>query len=194
MLDTRHRLSFLAEHSLLAAGIWDAGDVEWTQPKRLIFVCTGNICRSPFAEEFARIKGFTAISCGVDTRSDLPAEPAAIAEASRRGIDLSRHRTSRWTDIVPQPTDIVLATQLKHALSTQKRAKELGIPVVLMSSLLLPRFEVIRDPYGRNNAAFVKAFDLIELAICRIKDLSGDREADKAESTAIKPMKATTSR
>lgn len=131
-------------------------------PRRLVFVCTGNICRSPYAEALARSLGLEAISAGIATTPDRPAHPQAIAEASVRGLDLSGHRTTSWTDVQLREGDVVIATELRHLLAVRRRARTAGCRVVLMSSLSRDRFAIVMDPYGQEPEVFQAVFDLIE--------------------------------
>jgi len=66
-----------------------------------IFICLGNICRSPIAEGYFRsltqgknaINGISVGSGGLATSNDgKPADPRAITLASNYGFDLSHHR------------------------------------------------------------------------------------------------------
>jgi protein-tyrosine phosphatase len=169
MLGVRKRVYPLVERAVLATSLLCAdGTRPWAVTGRLVFVCTGNICRSPYAEFVARAHGLDAISCGTHTTADRPADATAIAEAARRGVDLQSHRTSRWQDVAIESGDVVIATQLRHAFSVLPRARQLKCRVIMMSSLLLPEFSVIWDPYGREPQAYVRAFELIERAVGRI--------------------------
>lgn len=65
----------------------------------LLFVCLGNICRSPLAEAaFRRAATVAGLDCRVDSAGTgdwhvgNPPDPRAIAEAARHGIDISRYR------------------------------------------------------------------------------------------------------
>ncbi|HRD66714.1 MAG TPA: phosphotyrosine protein phosphatase [Candidatus Competibacter sp.] len=131
-------------------------------PRRLVFVCTGNICRSPYAEALAHSCGLEAVSAGIDTTPGLPAHPQAIAEARARGIDLSGHRTASWADVRLRNGDMVIAVELRHLLAVQRRVREAGCQIALMSSLSQDCFAIVRDPYGREPAVFQAVFDLIE--------------------------------
>lgn len=131
-------------------------------PRRLVFVCTGNICRSPYAEALARSRGLEAISAGIDTTPGLPAHPQAIAEARARGIDLSGHRTTSWADVQIGREDVVVAVELRHLLAVRRRVRTIGCRIALMSSLSQDCFAIVRDPYGREPAVFQAVFDLIE--------------------------------
>jgi protein-tyrosine phosphatase len=171
MLSIRKRAYPLVERAVLATNFLRADGARfWAATGRLVFVCTGNICRSPYAEFVARAHGLCAISCGTHTTADRPADSTAIAEAARRDVDLQSHRTSRWQDLAIDPSDIVIATQLRHAFSVLPRARQLKCRVVMMSSLLLPEFSVIWDPYGLEPQAYVRSFELIERAVASIAE------------------------
>ena len=57
---------------------------------RLVFVCSGNICRSPFAAEYARALGLPSASFGLHADDGAAANPQALAAARRRGIHTVR--------------------------------------------------------------------------------------------------------
>lgn len=135
------------------------------KPERLVFVCTGNICRSAYAEALARSLGLEAVSAGVRTTPGLPANPQAILEARARGLDLSSHRTRAWSDVALRPGDLVLPAQLHHLLAVRRRVLQEGCPAVLMSRFSGKRFAVIRDPYGQDAAVFREVFDLIDRVV-----------------------------
>ncbi|MDR2214333.1 MAG: hypothetical protein LBE59_00640 [Nevskiaceae bacterium] len=154
-----------AERLTLAMRLFTPRRAQLDEGARLVFVCTGNICRSPYAEFIARNHGLNAISAGVNTHNGLPANDAAIAEASRRGVDMRSHRTTRWQDVPLHSGDLILALELRHALATRERAAQHQCRVVLMSYFLQPRFAFISDPYGKTQREFAVAFDLIETAV-----------------------------
>ena len=62
------------------------GPADRGEVRRLVFVCKGNICRSPFAEAVARAAGADAVSYGLDARDGLPANPSAIRTARKFGL------------------------------------------------------------------------------------------------------------
>jgi len=89
-------------------------DVEWGSVGRLIFVCKGNICRSAYAEALVRSLGVEALSCGLNTRSDLPANDRAKEVASTRGVSLEVHRTTPIEECTPLKNDLFIA--MEHSL------------------------------------------------------------------------------
>ena len=65
--------------------------------KPVVFVCTGNTCRSPMAEGIfnaaAAGLGISAVSCGISVINAMPAADNAIKAALKYGADLSAHRS-----------------------------------------------------------------------------------------------------
>lgn len=70
---------------------------------KLIFLCTGNTCRSPMAEGFFRAlggeekTGLSADSAGLYTSDGLPASENAVTAAGELGADISAHRSKVLT-------------------------------------------------------------------------------------------------
>jgi protein-tyrosine phosphatase len=171
MLRVRARLNSAVERGVLTLG-WLRADrlPQWQECARLVFVCSGNICRSPYAQEVARRHGLAAVSCGTHTNNGLPADSSAVREAAQRGVDLAAHRTMRWQNLQIDKGDVILTMQLQHALAVLPRARAESSPVVMFSSLL-PDFRTIRDPYGKPPEEFREVFDLIDAGIARIARL-----------------------
>ena len=168
MLRVRTRLYPLIERSLLTFGWLRADETRHGRHcKRVVFVCSGNICRSPYAEVIARMRGLPAVSCGTHTQTGLPADATAIVEATRRAVDLSAHRTTRWEDFEPGDGDLLVAMQLRHARAILPRARDKGCPVVMLSSLL-PEFAPVWDPFGKGSPEFQRSFDLIDAGVERL--------------------------
>jgi protein-tyrosine-phosphatase len=91
------------------------------EPKRLLFVCTGNLCRSPMAEGLARqaitSRGLpiTVGSAGTMGLVDRPAEANAVAVCAEIGVDLSRHRSRGVTAELVDSAHWVLVMEVGHA-------------------------------------------------------------------------------
>lgn len=90
----------------------------------LLFVCTGNICRSPMAEFLARgiidawdpalAEGVRLRSAGVIAMDGNPATDQAVEAMASRGIDLSGHRAARLTGEMIRESDLVLVMEEEH--------------------------------------------------------------------------------
>ncbi|MEZ5499018.1 MAG: hypothetical protein R3E77_06280 [Steroidobacteraceae bacterium] len=157
------------ERSLLALGLLTSGsDVPANQRDRLVFVCTGNICRSPYASAIAQRAGINAVSCGIATTPGLPADPMAIDAARRRGIDLATHRTSAFAASALRATDWVIPIEMRHALHVRGAARQAGCAVTILSALHAGQFSVVSDPYGTNAAEFDRVYHLIDTLCARL--------------------------
>lgn len=144
--------------------------IDWSTASRLIFVCTGNISRSPYAEARARLHGLSAISFGVAARGGDRADPVATRIASERGVELSSHRSRGYQDVGIQEGDLILAMepwQLQRValLCPQASLTLLG----LWSSPTRPHIE---DPFGLCAAYHHTCFQVIDSAIERITNLT----------------------
>ncbi|APT91409.1 hypothetical protein CSPHI_10895 [Corynebacterium sphenisci DSM 44792] len=105
---------------------------------RLLFVCTGNICRSPFAElataAWARRAGrpVGVSSAGVSGLVGHPVDPGMAAELAARGIAHEGFAGSRLTAARVAAADVVLCMQ-RHHLEAVLRLR----PAALRRTLLL---------------------------------------------------------
>lgn len=84
---------------------------------RVLFLCTGNSCRSQMAEGWARaLKGeaIEAWSAGVETK-DL--DPRAVAVMAEKGIDISGQRSKHVSELLDTDFDYVV-TVCDHARDT----------------------------------------------------------------------------
>ena len=85
--------------------------IEWPQVERLVFVCMGNICRSPYAEAVAAGLRMPVVSAGLNAQSGVCANPDAIRNAERRGVDLRGHAAQRIDDLDIGPADLLIGME-----------------------------------------------------------------------------------
>lgn len=98
--------------------------VDFGRVKRLVFVCSGNICRSPFGEAVARSHGIDAVSFGLHCRDDFDADPRAIAYALQLKFSLDRHKTRNIRHYVPDGSDLIVVMEPAHLVELPEDAKE----------------------------------------------------------------------
>ncbi len=85
-----------------------------TNPIRVLFLCTGNSCRSQMAEGWARHLGgqtFEVFSAGIEAHGKNPRAIAVMAEA---GVDISAQESTRLTPEMLDGLDLVV-TVCGHA-------------------------------------------------------------------------------
>jgi len=90
---------------------------------RILFVCTGNTCRSPMAEVIARRRaddlGWRHVevrSAGVGAFSGSPASGGALRAAEAAGLDLSGHRATLLTAALAAEADLILTMSPSHLM------------------------------------------------------------------------------
>jgi protein-tyrosine phosphatase len=123
-------------------------------PNRYVFVCAGNICRSPLAEVVAKNAGVNSISFGLDTRGGDPADPRAVAFSEGIQLDLTKHLTTKADEYSPKNGDLVVAMEPKHIKMYQlTNFKE---PIILLGMSKRSKEPYIQDPYCSNIIFFKK--------------------------------------
>ena len=105
------------------------------QVTRILFVCTGNTCRSPMAEalfrsaaaEFLKCSvwqlrehGVDVFSAGVAAWENSPASPQSVEVMKDRGLDLTQHLSRQVTAQMIAQSDAVLAMTPRHQAVLQQ--------------------------------------------------------------------------
>ncbi|MFA5674943.1 MAG: low molecular weight protein arginine phosphatase [Christensenellales bacterium] len=88
----------------------------------VLFVCTGNTCRSPMAEgiagdaagKSARLKNMAFKSAGTFACEGAPASEEAISALAEKKLDLSRHRARQFSKELGEWADLILAMEARH--------------------------------------------------------------------------------
>ncbi len=141
---------------------------------RVLFVCLGNICRSPTAEGVFRrlleergLAGRVSVdSCGVGPWhvGEAP-DPRAREAASRRGIDLSGLRGRQLADADFERFDYLLAMDHDN-LAELERRRPAGCEarIGLFLEFAERPGEAVPDPYFGGEGGFERVLELIEAA------------------------------
>jgi len=89
--------------------------------KKLLFVCSGNTCRSPLAEGIAKkllteysLDVIEISSAGSSALDGLPASALAIEVAGRHSIDLTEHRATLLNRTLVKDADLIITMGSNH--------------------------------------------------------------------------------
>lgn len=157
-----------------------------TKPVSVLFVCTGNICRSPTAEglfrAYARRAGvessFTIDSAGTGGwhQGDAP-DPRSVMTAMKRGVDISGLRARQLLVNDYADFDFMIAMDRTHLAHMQRQCPA-GAPAsisLLLSHIEHGRHVDVPDPYYGGQSDFDLTYDLIESGVVALLSVLNDR-------------------
>jgi len=142
---------------------------------KILFVCAGNICRSPTAEGvMARLLAEAGLADRVAIDSagtggwhvgELP-DPRSRAAAKRRGLDLThRARQLRRADLDHHDLVLVMdADNLRHVTAMADRRARAAIRMLRSFDPTAPEGAIVPDPYDGGPDGFDEVLDICERA------------------------------
>lgn len=135
-------------------------------------VCWGNICRSPTAEGILRgLADQRGLAVEVDSAGTSdehrgsPPDRRAIAEAARRGIDISGQRSRQIRDTDFDDFDLILTADEMVDRRVRRQAPSGARARIMRMTESLPDFDdfpEVPDPYYGNAADYREVYDLLE--------------------------------
>lgn len=157
-------------------------------PRELLFLCQGNICRSPFAAQLARRRlderGLSAVRClsgGLRASQAPESPPDAVQAAARYAIALAGHRAVDVTAAQLAAADVIVVMEVRHLEEIRRRFPE-AVARVHLLPLYEPRGRYgplervnLLDPFDRGPDAFGRCYHRIDAAIDGLVAAIGSR-------------------
>jgi protein-tyrosine-phosphatase len=145
--------------------------------KRVVFVCTGNICRSPLAEALLRaalkergVEGVDVSSAGTGAWDGAPASEGAYLVGLERGLDLSGHRARLLTREVVEQADLILTMARHHRARVQELGGEGRVHVLGEYAGRSPDEGEVSDPFGGDLDVYRQTCAELELIVTAVAD------------------------
>ena len=142
----------------------------------ILFVCTGNTCRSPMVESFVRkiiiqnkLEGFAVRSAGLYAYEGEPASENAVEAAKKYGCDISSHRSLPIDIDLVNQSDLILTMTPAHkqVLSSVADGKVFTFGEYVGSD------DDIADPFGGDLDEYIRCADTLykfsELLVDKLK-------------------------
>jgi len=144
----------------------------------ILFVCKGNICRSPFAEKIAARysnspKRFSFGSAGIRVEDPKPSPIDAIIAAKSFGVDLQDHASRRIGYESMESYDLIAVMETWQYRYLRNLFLEFREKIILLplfennDGISRDRYSIynIKDPYGKNMDEYYDCFARIEKCI-----------------------------
>ncbi len=154
-------------YRLLREGVYDARMIERLSSRTILFVCTGNTCRSPMAAAMAAellaermgcavaelpAFGQRILSAGTTAAENAPATVEAVLAAKQWGADVGKHRARGLSNELILAADLIFCMARAHVEEVIER-----VPAAARKTFLLDGGGNIPDPIGRGVEAYVDA-------------------------------------
>lgn len=137
-------------------------------PRRVMFVCTGNICRSAMAEHllrhWAQGRGLDLVtsSCGVAAETWYEMPEAARRLLAAEGVPPFVHKPRLATRAVLREADIILAMTQAHLDDLNERFPEFAGRARLFREQAGFGEQDVADPMGRPDAEFARCLAVLK--------------------------------
>ena len=165
-----------AGFSILREGVYSEKQIRKMLTVNIIFVCTGNTCRSPMAEGFAKKAlaqklgcsnidqleqmGYKIASCGVMAMNGIGASAESIKFCASKGVDIAGHRSQRLDAELLREADYIFTMSADHKNDIMSISPEAG-----EKCMLLEGRSNINDPIGAGYEVYKACGVTIEKAV-----------------------------
>ncbi len=156
--------------------------------KHILFVCTGNTCRSPMAEHLLRHKAgdmFDVQSAGLAAFPGQDASPEVIQLFKERQIAM-KHKSQSVTEALMDWSDLVLTMTERHRQMLIDRFPDRADQIHCLKAYVQTGdgnsgdYD-IADPFGGNSATYARTFEEMERLITALIEKETEDEKDRAD-------------
>ena len=167
---------------VVVEGVVSSNAVARLTSQMIVFVCTGNTCRSPMAEGiFRKIladrleteedrleeRGFVVLSAGLAASSGMAASPESVDAVREAGIDISGHLSRPLTDEMIEQADWIFTMTRQHREAIVASFPEFAGRIQLISR---DGNDVV-DPIGQSQYVYDECRDQIAGSLNQIADM-----------------------
>lgn len=156
----------------------------------VLFVCLGNICRSPFAEICARAHWPDRVKVASSGTFPVPgrASPAVACEVAREmGLSLDGHRSSVLTGRMVDEAGVILVFDESNRRSVLAAFPQARRKVHLLGALSGRGLEEVRDPFGGDETDFRDVYRQISELVRSVEWGRSGAEGGSRTRTGVRP-------
>ncbi|MFA9423795.1 MAG: low molecular weight protein arginine phosphatase [Sedimentibacter sp.] len=149
----------------------------------ILFVCTGNTCRSPMAEGIFKyliknehIDNVNISSAGISAYEGQKANEKAIEVLNSLGIDITNHKSRQLNNSIIDNSDLILTMTNSHKMSILKYAPKVSEKVFTLKEFVNTFNEEIidfrnfdiDDPFGMDYSGYYRSMEEIKSELKKI--------------------------
>ena len=157
----------------------------------VLFVCTGNICRSPLAEAYFRFlvekegRPMTVRSAGLETTPGKPAHAKAKAVAMQHRLSLDAHATTHVHKELIDQSDLIVVMEIPQKDRIQRLYPRSKGKVVLLGRFDSVGSLEIADPYSGASEDFLSCFQQMSRCCDTLTARLGVKSRESATSQVL---------